>query len=98
MRASAISEPKARGGAGLRRGPIARPRDAHDHQLAFLELATGHLGVGPVADAELQGERGGLAVGAEEPHPPPGRSAATAASAAGPSGPRGPLALGGLDA
>src|SRR4029453_17080023 len=94
MRASAILEPQARGGPGLLRA-LARYGETHDHLLAFLDLALRHLSVGSVADAQLQLDRGRLAVGADDP-PAPRRCPA------GPAGtttgrPRRALALGGLD-
>src|SRR5713101_1135778 len=74
MRAAAISESQARRSAWLLR-PVARDDDADDHLLAFLELTLGHRGVGAVADAELQRDRGRLAVGPDHPHAPGGRPA-----------------------
>src|ERR1700693_1294855 len=94
MRASGISEPEARSALLLLLRTVARDRDADDHLLAFLDLPLGHLGVGAVADAELQRERGRLAVGPEHPHAPGGRPARAAATARSRS--RGPLALGGF--
>src|SRR4029453_13901423 len=94
MRASAISEPQARGGPGLLR-TLARHGETHDHLLAFLDLALRHLGVGSVADAQLQLDRGRLAVGADDPHASRRRSAGPAGTTAGL--PRRALPLGSLD-
>src|SRR5258705_9275908 len=89
MSASAISEPEAR--RALLLWPVARGHDADDDLLALLDLSLGHLGVGAVTDTELQRERGRLAVGADHPYAPAGRSARAAAAARSRAG--GPLAL-----
>src|SRR5260370_41369449 len=60
----AVSEPRA-GGRFARARALS---GAGDDFLALLELASGHLSEGPVGDAELDGDRLGLAVGPQDEH------------------------------
>src|SRR5690242_16863163 len=89
-----MSQSQARPGPGLARRAVTRERGADDHHLALLDVAAQHLGEGAVADAEMERERGRLAVSSQHVHAPGGRAAAAATAA----GAAGALALGRLDA